>query len=78
MKRSIELSPEQRTALLDRYRNDPAPEVRFRSHILLLLDDGHSWTFVGVPAPRRSIERRGAGTPTNVLGFGRKRRRRAS
>ena len=43
MTRSISLSPEQRAALLDRYRKDPEPEVRFRSHILLLLDDGHSW-----------------------------------
>src|SRR3954471_4107923 len=46
MKRSIDLSPEQRTALLDRYRKDHDPEVRFRSHILLLLDDGHSWVTV--------------------------------
>ena len=46
MTRSIDLSPEQRTALLDRYRKDPDPEVRFRSHILLLLDDGHTWATV--------------------------------
>src|SRR3954470_24284767 len=46
MTRSVGLSPEQRTALLDRYRKDPEPEVRFRSHILLLLDDGHSWATV--------------------------------
>jgi transposase len=46
MKRSIDLNPEQRTALLDRYRKDHDPEVRFRSHILLLLDDGHSWITV--------------------------------
>ena len=46
MKRSIDLSPEQRHALLDRYRKDPDPEVRFRSHILLLLDDGHTWATV--------------------------------
>src|SRR4051794_14543143 len=46
MKRSIDHSPEQRTALLDRYRKDHDPEVRFRSHILLLLDDGHSWVTV--------------------------------
>src|SRR3954453_22392664 len=47
MTRSIDLSPEQRTALLDRYRKDPDPEVRFRSHILLLLADGHTWATVG-------------------------------
>ena len=46
MKRSLDLSPEQRAALLDRYRKDHDPEVRFRSHILLLLDDGHSWVTV--------------------------------
>jgi putative transposase len=46
MTRSISLSPERRAALLDRYRTDPEPEVRFRSHILLLLDDGHSWASV--------------------------------
>ena len=46
MTRSIDLSTEQRTALLDRYRTDPDPEVRFRSHILLLLDDGHTWVTV--------------------------------
>lgn len=38
MKCSIGLSPEQRSTLLDRYRKDPDPEVRFRSHILLLAD----------------------------------------
>jgi putative transposase len=46
MNRSIDLSPEQRADLLDRYRNAPDPEVRFRSHILLLLDDGHTWATV--------------------------------
>jgi putative transposase len=46
MARSVRLSPEQRAALLDRYRKDPDPEVRFRSHILLLLDDGHTWVTV--------------------------------
>src|SRR3954468_19293311 len=43
---SIDLDPEQRTALLDRYRKDPDPEVRFRSHILLLLADGYTWATV--------------------------------
>src|SRR3954466_3806060 len=46
MKRSIELSPEKRATPLDTYRKDPDPEVRFRSHILLLLDDGHTWVTV--------------------------------
>ncbi len=46
MKCSVDLSPEQRATLLDRYRKDADPEVRFRSHILLLLDDGHTWATV--------------------------------
>src|SRR4051795_13137977 len=46
MSHSLDLTPEQRAALLDRYRKDPDPEVRFRSHILLLLDDGHTWAAV--------------------------------
>jgi putative transposase len=46
MTRSINLSPEQRATVLERYRRDPEPEVRFRSHILLLLDAGHSWATV--------------------------------
>jgi putative transposase len=46
MTRSICLSPEQRATLLDRYRKDTDPEVRFRSHILLLLADGHTWAAV--------------------------------
>src|SRR5436190_7527298 len=46
MTRSVTLDARQRQALLDRYRKDHDPEVRFRSHILLLLDDGHSWVTV--------------------------------
>jgi putative transposase len=59
MKRSIDLGPEQRTALLDRYRKDHDPEVRFRSHILLLLDDGHSWVTVAalLSCSSRTIDR---------------------
>jgi putative transposase len=47
MTRSVTLDARQRRALLERYRKDPEPEVRFRSHILLLLDDGHPWATVG-------------------------------
>jgi transposase len=43
---SISLSPDQRATLLDRYRKNPLPEVRFRSHILLLPDDGLPWATV--------------------------------
>jgi transposase len=43
MTRSVTLDARQRQALLDRYRKDPDPEVRFRAHILLLLAGGHTW-----------------------------------
>ena len=43
MNRSVILNARQRQGLLDRYRKDSNPEVRFRAHILLLLDAGHSW-----------------------------------
>ncbi len=46
MNRSVILDARQRQALLDRYRKDPDPEVRFRAHILLLLADGHTWSSV--------------------------------
>ena len=46
MIRSVILDARQRQALLDRYRKDPDPEVRFRAHILLLLADGHTWSSV--------------------------------
>ena len=46
MKRSLDLTAEQRTTLLDLYRGSPDPDVRFRSHILLLLGDGQTWLTV--------------------------------
>jgi putative transposase len=46
MSRSVSLNARQRQALLDRYRKDRDPDVRFRAHILLLLADGHSWATV--------------------------------
>jgi putative transposase len=59
MNHSLDLTPEQRAALLDRSRKDPDPEVRFRSHILLLLDDGHTWATVCSPlfSRRRTSDR---------------------
>ena len=59
MTRSIELSTEQRQGLLARYRKDPDPEVRFRSHILLLLGDGHTWATVAAAlfCSSRTIDR---------------------
>jgi transposase len=47
MIRSVTVDARQRQALLDRYRKDPDPEVRFRAHILLLLAEGHTWAMVG-------------------------------
>ena len=46
MTRSVTLDARQCEALLDRYRNDPDPEVRFRADILVLLADGHTWATV--------------------------------
>ena len=46
MSRSVTLDAPQRRALLDRYRKERDPDVRFRAHILLLLADGHSWATV--------------------------------
>ena len=46
MTRSVIFDARQRQALLDRYRKDPDPEVRFRAHVLLLLADGHIWATV--------------------------------
>jgi transposase len=46
MTRSVTLDAPQRQALLDRYRKDHDSEVRFRAHLLLLLDDGHTWAVV--------------------------------
>lgn len=42
----FDLSADQRSAVLDLYRADPDPDVRFRAHILLLLADGHTWATV--------------------------------
>src|SRR5262249_11099153 len=44
---SIHLTSAERQGLLDRYRRAADPEVRLRSHILLLLDAGHSWATIG-------------------------------
>jgi hypothetical protein len=39
MSRSVSLNPRQHQVLLDRYRKDRDPDVRFRAHILLFLAD---------------------------------------
>jgi transposase len=43
---SVRLTTADRNALLGLYRSDPDPQVRLRSHILLLLGDGHSWATI--------------------------------
>jgi hypothetical protein len=44
---SIHLTPAERQDLLAHDRRSADPEVRLRSHILLLLDAGHPWATVG-------------------------------
>lgn len=43
---SISLQPDERNTLLDYYRAHPDPSVRLRTHIILLLADGHSWSLL--------------------------------
>src|SRR3954471_17006995 len=43
----LSLTTKQRDELLTIYRKDPDPELRFRSHIILLLADGHAWDTIG-------------------------------
>lgn len=43
----IRLTPAKRRELLDHYRSATEPDVRLRSHILLLLDDGYPWATIG-------------------------------
>jgi len=42
----LRLTPADRRELLDLVRRSPEPEVRLRSHILLLLADGHPWATI--------------------------------
>src|SRR3954465_6600282 len=39
----LTLTTTQREELLQTYRKDSDPELRFRAHIILLLADGHPW-----------------------------------
>jgi putative transposase len=43
---SIRLRPAERKALLEERRRGTDPDCRLRAHILLLLDDGHSWVLI--------------------------------
>jgi putative transposase len=60
MTRIIVLEPGARRELLDIYRKHADPEVRFRAHILLLLDEGRSWLDIGAAlyCSSRTIDRR--------------------
>ena len=59
MNRGLDLTSERRTALLDLYRGCPDPDVRSRSHMLLLLGDGQTWATVSTLLYRssRAIDR---------------------
>jgi putative transposase len=43
MPKTFSLTAKQRGELLDIYRKDTDPELRFRAHILLLLGEGYAW-----------------------------------
>src|SRR5262245_27687168 len=43
---SIPLTDEERNDLLALSRREPAPQVRLRAHIILLLGDGHTWALI--------------------------------
>ena len=82
MGNSIHLRPDDRKTLLHHYRGSPAPPVRLRCHILLLLDAGHPWALITavlftssatINRWRRAYLRGGidavlAGTPTRRTG----------
>ena len=42
----LSLTTEQRDELLTIYRKNPEPELRFRSHVILLLSEGYAWDTV--------------------------------
>jgi putative transposase len=43
MPKTFSLTAKQHDELLNIYRKDPDPELRFRAHILLLLAAGYAW-----------------------------------
>jgi len=43
MPKTFSLTAKQRGELLDIYRKDTDPELRFRAHIILLLGEGYAW-----------------------------------
>src|SRR3954471_24650551 len=80
--RSTCLTPQERERLLTHYRRSPEPDVRLRTHILLLLDAGHPWATISavlfcslstIGRWKRRFEKDGADAV-----FGRSRGRRRS
>jgi putative transposase len=56
---SVSLGPAERKRLLEMYRKHPDPAVRQRAHIVLLLVDGWSWSWIEstLYCSRRTIDR---------------------
>jgi transposase len=56
---SIRLTDDERNTLLDTYRSDPAPQLRLRAHIILLLAQGLPWASIAAVlfCSRRTIAR---------------------
>ena len=81
MSASITLCRHDRNALLNLYRRATDPEVRLRAHILLLLEQGYSWTsiaavlFTSTSTSNRWRRRFRAG---GLAAVGGRRRQRAS
>src|SRR5512147_2430766 len=46
MQTDVRLTSQQRDELLQIYRKDADPEIRFRAHIILLLADGYPWSAI--------------------------------
>jgi putative transposase len=59
MEGSVALGPAGRKRLMEMYRRHPDPAVRQRAHIVLLLADGWSWSWIesGLYCSRRTIDR---------------------
>jgi transposase len=58
MEGSVSLGPAERKRLMEMYRRHPDPAVRHRAHIVLLLADGRSWSWVesALYCSRRTID----------------------
>lgn len=56
---SVSLGPAGRKRLMEMYRRHPDPAVRHRAHIVLLLSDGRSWSWIesALYCSRRTIDR---------------------